>query len=155
MRHLKRLAYPVLGLMMAFGLHASIDAPPASAQCIFYYGTANPNCYDEEIDSSPCVYYYGTQEGCRSRFNETVDESAEPLPGPSRPIPYGYPYAPGNYGNDSVTNGSAGQPYYGPSGQMSGYQGQMYGPQGPGMYGGPAYYGNQPAPYYGNGYYGR
>ena len=161
MRFPKKLAYPALGLMMAFGVHTTMDTPTVSAQCRYYYGTTNPQCYDEEIDSSPCIYYYGTEDGCRSRWNTTTDESAEPLPPPSRPPQYGYPYAPGNYPantNDSVTNGSSNQaPYYGPQGQMYGQQGpmygpqgQMYGPQGQGMYGG-GYYGNQAAPYY----YGR
>ncbi len=156
MRFPKKLAYSALGLMMAFGVHTAMDTPTVSAQCRYYYGTTNPNCYDEEIDTSPCIYYYGTEDGCRTRYNTTTDDS-EAAPAPSRPVQYGYPYAPGNYptnSNDSVTNGSStqappsGQPYYGP-------QGQMYGQQGQGMYGGPGYYGNQTAPYYGNGYYGR
>ncbi len=149
MRLLRKLAYPALGLIVAFGVHTAIDAPSASAQCRYYYGTTNPDCYDEEFDTSPCIYYYGTQEGCRTRWNTTVDESLETNPTGIRQVaPYGYPYGPGNYGSDPSTYGSSSQtqssstPYYGPGGPT-------WGPQYPGGYYGAPGYGYPPAPYYG------
>ena len=154
MRFLKRLAYPALGLMLAFGISTTVDTPSASAQCRYYYGTTSPNCYDEELDTEPCIYYYGTTNGCGSRWNRNVDDSL-PAYTPPATATYGYPYGPGNYGSDSSTYGqsstsTSGTPPYGPSGPM-------YGTPPSGYYGAPGYYygGPQPPSYGGPSYYGR
>ncbi len=119
MRWLRRVAYPAVGLLLALGVHTAADTPTASAQCRFYYGTTNANCYDEELDSEPCIWYYGTQNGCRSRWNTTTDESQD-----TSTTPAASSSGPTSYGQ--------GGPMYGPP------PGGVYGPG----------YGAPPPPYY-------